>query len=445
MRVGFRPSFFGKGTGKRVERLKKAGNFLCSMKFAILLLLILAAACMIGSVIPQGQTTAWYTMNYPETAVGAILLLGLDDIFHCWWFVGLTLFLCLNLLGCSVLRFPRMAKKQLAGFDLENCLSGWNQEPVAQTKEDPNSIFAKLGFRNIEIKTDSRNRECRYAIKNKAGIWGAWLCHVGMLVIIAGFGLGQMFQRVYTVYGVPGQTKPIGDTGYELRIDDFQVLLRADATVEQYVTSMTIAGPQTGDTRSYEGGQASVNSPLSAFGMKFYQNSTGWAATLDILKNGEKIDDVLLCAGEYARINDDLAVVLSAFYPDYYENANGMPATLTPQLNNPAYLYTLYHHDHVLGMNILAGDEVITVDDYTFRFHDPQQYTLIQIKRDPFTPLAAVGGLIVILALLLAFYLHPTEIWAVKQDDGTWAIGGRSRKGGAMLLEEIREKARGLQ
>ena len=316
----------------------------------------------------------------------------------------------------------------------------------------------------------------RYAVRHRIGVWGAWLCHLGMLVIIAGFGLGQMFQVQYSVYGVPGQTKPIGDTGYELRIDDFRVKLREDDTVEQYETDMTVtragensaaAGAsgtetaETGITGAAEAsetagaagaagtfatsetaetvGTVSVNHPLTIRGMKFYQNSTGWAANVQIYKGSELLQEGVICAGEYALVEDmeGLAVVLNAFYPDYVRGADGMPATASSALNNPGYLYTLYYNDRILGMNVLTEDEIITVEDYGIRFTDPQQYTLIQIKREPFTPVAAAGGLLVMLSLVLAFYLPPEEVWAVQRSDGLWALAGRSRKEGAYFLEEL--------
>lgn len=173
--------------------------------------------------------------------------------------------------------------------------------------------------------------------------------------------------------------------------------------------------------------------------MKLYQNSTGWAAALDIYKDGKKIQEELLCAGEYALVEDmeGLAVVLNAFYPDFYEDESGQPMTLTPLLNNPGYLYSIYYHDQVVGMNVLTGDEKITVEDYEFVFRDPRQYTLIQVKRDPFTPLAAAGGLLVLFALILAFYVRPQELWAVRESNGIWRIGGRSRKAEALFEEEI--------
>ena len=464
-----------------MDQLKKVWRFLRSMKFAVILLLILAAACTAGSVIPQGQPTAWYTEHYAQQAAGAVMLLGLDDVFHCWWFVALTLFLCLNLLLCSVLRFPALLRRMREGFTPARAIAAWDWAPLAKLEGEPERLFAKLGFHSVrsgkmavhlpdgnsgaaegteadEAETDrveadgaetdrvetdrlkaaesADGRPVRYAVKYKAGLWGAWLCHLGMLVVIAGFGLGQMFKSEYTVYGVPGQTKPVGDTGYELTIDDFSIALRDDDTVDQYTSEITVTDTAGGEQL---GGSASVNAPLSLFGMKFYQNSTGWAATLETWKDGKKLQEDLLCAGEYAAIADleGLAVVFNAFYPDYAEDESGQPVTLSSALKNPGYLYTIYYHDQVVGMNVLTAGEKITVEDYEFIFRDPQPYTLIQVKRDPFRYLAAAGGLLVLCALILAFYLYPRELWAVQDEDGVWCFGGRSAKAGLLFAEEI--------
>ena len=184
----------------------------------------------------------------------------------------------------------------------------------------------------------------------------------------------------------------------------------------------------------------SVNYPLSIFGMKYYQNSTGWAGTVSIWKGEELIQEELLCAGEYLSTEgkEELKLMFRAFYPDFYEDEAGNMMTLSSALNNPAYLYALYYDNQILGMNVIMDGEKITVDDYTYVFHDPQPYTLIQVKRDPFTGMAGIGGLLMIVALILAFYVRPEELWAVKNGE-TWVVAGKSRKGGAMFEDRISE------
>ena len=415
-----------------MKAIKQIGKFLCSMKCAMILLGILVIACTAGSMIPQGEVLSYYTSAYSETMAGAIMLFGLDDVFHCGWFLVLVLFLCLNLILCNVLHFPKLFRRMKTGFTLEKRAKEWNGSALGYVK-DADALFEKLGFRKVE-----NSHEFRYASRNKIGIWGAWLCHLGMLVIIAGFGLGQMLKTEYTVYGVAGQTKQIGDLPYELTIDNFEIQLREDDTVEQYLADITVTNTENGETKS---GSTWVNSPLSLFGMKFYQNSTGWAANVSIWKDDELIQEEMLCAGEYVKTagKEDLILMLRAFYPDYTEDELGNSMTASSALNNPMYLYALYYQDQVLGMNVIGDQQQITVDEYTYVFHDPKPYTLIQVKRDPFTPLAALGGLLVVIALILAFYVRPEEVWAMKCPDGRWAVAGKSQKGGAMFAEAVAE------
>lgn len=406
------------------------------MKFALILLVILAIACTAGSIIPQNDTLAYYTEAYSEQTAKLIMATGMNDVFHCWWFVLLAVILCGNLLGCNLIHFPSLIKRTREGFRGENALKRCEHKAIRNT-EEPEKLFEELGFRKISSFEDGQGRSCLYAVKNKAGIWGAWLTHLGMLIIIIGFGLGQVFKTEYTVYGIPGQTKPIGETGYELTIDDFHVELRDDETVEQYTAKLTMTNTVTGERGQ---GEACVNSPLSLFGMKLYQNSTGWAATMEIKKDGQVIQEDSLCAGEFLPIEErpEVVVMLSAFYPDYVAGENGTPMTASSSIKNPGYLYMLYNKGQMLGMNVLTEGEVITAGDYEIRFKDPQSYTLIQIKRDPFTGVAAVGGLIILAALILAFYLRTAEIWAVRNEDGSWEIGGYSRKGGEDFTDRIR-------
>ena len=81
------------------------------MGFAITLLVVLAAACVVASFVTQGQSAAWYAQVYGEGTAKLIVGLGLDDAFHSWWFLTLTAFLCGNLLLCNLTRLkPLIAR-----------------------------------------------------------------------------------------------------------------------------------------------------------------------------------------------------------------------------------------------------------------------------------------------------------------------------------------------
>ena len=125
---------------------KRILKFISSMRFAIILLGILAALCCAGSFVTQRQSYAWYSSRYSERAAAFILAFRLDDVFHSWYFILISSFLCLNLLMCNVVRLPALIKR---------------------TKSEG-------------------------SLRGRIGCWGAWVCHIGVLLLLLGYSLGQM-------------------------------------------------------------------------------------------------------------------------------------------------------------------------------------------------------------------------------------------------------------
>ena len=266
---------------------KRFLKFISSMRFAIALLVLLAAACSVSSFVTQGQTYEWYARQYSERAAVLIMALRLDDAFHSAWFIAITAFLCVNLLLCSVTRLPRLIRRARAEADPAAALRGADSASVGGIS-DPAPVFERLRMPRPASVTTDEGQPALFAAKHGVGIWGAWVCHLGILLLILGFGLGQMTQQSFSVYGVPGQSKPIGETGLVLNIDDFTVGLRDDDTVEQYTADITVYN-LTGHGEASKSARVSVNHPAALYGMKFYQNSTGWAARVNVQKSGEAL------------------------------------------------------------------------------------------------------------------------------------------------------------
>lgn len=413
------------------------------MGFAISLLVVLAAVCVVASFVTQGQSYVWYAEAYSEGTARLIVGLGLDDAFHSWWFLTLTAFLCGNLILCNLTRLKPLIARTKREADPAAALKG-PADANTEGVNHPLPVFEKLRLPKPKA-FDVEGRKVLFSGKNRIGLWGPWVCHLGILLLIVGFTLGQMTHREYTVYGVPGDTKPIGDTGYYLTIDGFEVRLRDDDTVEQYVADITVFRAPQGSTTVPDSMNAtvSVNHPARLYAFKVYQNSTGYAARVTVNEGGTPLQTTVVCAGEGIEIADapGLFVYLNAFYPDFYLQPGVGPTTLSGRMNNPAYLYSITYRDRMVGMNYWQeSDGPITVNDYSITFSEPQSYTLLQVKTDRFQGLALLGGLITLLGLILAFYLLPARAWAVQQENGTWTVCGQSRKGGALFREAF-EKA----
>ena len=219
--------------------IKKIGRFLSSMPFAIALLVLLAAACAFSSTVTQGQSYEYYNAQYGERTAGLILALRLDDAFHSWWFIGLSAALCLNLLCCNLVRLPSLLKRGRAFADPERLIASGGEGPEIRGR-DPEKFFRALGMPEAKQAETAGGQKLLLTVRNRAGLWGAWICHLGIMLIILGFGLGQMTKETYAVYGVPGQTKLLGDTSLAVTIDDFSIDLREDDTVKQYIADITV-------------------------------------------------------------------------------------------------------------------------------------------------------------------------------------------------------------
>ncbi len=416
--------------------LKKIWKYLSSMQFAILLLLILIVSCAIGSFITQGQTFEWYKEAYSERAAALIIATHMDDLYHSPWFLVIAGFLIANLLLCNLIRAPQLFRRFKDEQKIDKALS----ESVTcsfHSVDKPGPVFAALSMPK-PVKAEADGKKILFSSSNRIGLWGAWICHLGVVLLILGFGLGQMTHEDYSLYGVSGQSKQVGDTSYICSIDSFRVELRDDDTVSQYRADITVHDSLTGNSQAAE---ISVNHPASLFGYKYYQNSTGWAARVSVIKNGSLLQETVLCAGESLTVMDlpELILHFNALYPDYVFIDGRGPASASGALNNPAYLYTLYYKEQLLGMNVLMEGETITVDDYEFRFSEPQNYTILQIKRDRFTALAFAGGILTLLGIFLAFYLQPRKVWAVQENDGSWTVSGLSIKSSALFREQMEQ------
>ena len=420
-----------------IMSLKKVLKFLSSMQFAVILLVLLALACIAGSFITQAQTLSWYTQMYGERRAAMIIALGLDDAYHSWWFILISGFLCLNLLFCNVVRLPQLIERTKNAKDPEKIIRLPHTHKI-EGVQNLESIEKGLRLPAGQTIQNEEGKEVKVYTKNTIGIWGAWVCHIGVLLLIAGFSLGQMTKKEYTVYGVPGQIKEVADTGYAIEIDDFQTLYNKDGSLDQYVTKLTMMDIKNPDDKTTA--EVTVNGPASMYGYRIYQNSTGWASTVSITKDEEPLQEYFLCSGEYVPVKDkpELLIYLNNVYPSLGYTADGMPTSISDEPDNPGYLYTVYYMGEILGMNVLTGDDKLTIDEYTVTFSDPQRYTLVQVKKDSFAWLAFLGGMITMVGLLLAFYLQQSSVWAVKEADG-YTVYGYSPKGGVLFKEMMEE------
>jgi cytochrome c biogenesis protein len=171
-------------------------QFLGSMNLAISLLVIIAIASIIGTILKQNQPYTDYQIKFGSFWFEIFRSLGLYDVYSAIWFLLILAFLVLSTATCvgrntpGILRELRhfresiQAKSLLAmkhKADLTTDLPPDQAEILAQ------QILKNQGFK-YRSKTDAEHRVVA-GMKGSANHLGYWFTHIGLIVILLGAGI----------------------------------------------------------------------------------------------------------------------------------------------------------------------------------------------------------------------------------------------------------------
>jgi len=87
------------------KETNKIWDFFCSVKLAIVIILIMAIACVLGTVIIQGRSFDEYVARYGSGLANFFRITQLNNVFYSYWFSFLLLLLCANLICCTIRRW----------------------------------------------------------------------------------------------------------------------------------------------------------------------------------------------------------------------------------------------------------------------------------------------------------------------------------------------------
>lgn len=83
----------------------KIWQFLCSVKLAVVIILVMVVACILGTVILQQRTLDEYIAKYGYGLATFFRVTQLSNVFYSYWFSFLLLLLCANLICCTIKRW----------------------------------------------------------------------------------------------------------------------------------------------------------------------------------------------------------------------------------------------------------------------------------------------------------------------------------------------------
>src|SRR6201989_990371 len=185
--------------------ITRALNFLSSVRFGVWLLVLLAAACMIGMLIVQQNVEGFDKYFAGLTPAQKVLYgkIGFFDIYHAWYFNGLLLLLSLHIVLASIYRFPSswpyVSRKKLdAGAPwLRGQQQSANVRLQAATREEAVERV-NAAMRKVHLKTTLSEKNGKTFVFGERGVinrLGAYAVHVALLTIFTGGFLTAQFGR----------------------------------------------------------------------------------------------------------------------------------------------------------------------------------------------------------------------------------------------------------
>ena len=433
-------------------------TFFASVKLTVVVLLLLAALSIIGTLIPQNQSPADYFKAFGPFLFQVLTTLDIFDMYHSWWFQFLMILLVINIIICSVERLRLTGKiifTKTPKFNLNNYRQQKQRREFTVTGSAGSIVeayrrYLSKSFRYCRVLEQGQG----FAITAEKGRWtriGVYGVHLSVIVLLVGSLIGSLYGFEGFVNIPEGQsidTIQLRNTGlayrlpFSIRCDDFDVQFYASGAPKEFRSKLTIL----------ENGKASiqkeiiVNDPLRYKGINIFQSSYG-KTNLDPHMAGAPEDIELsfrstvsgmiykrkAVLGQPVQIPEGMGkLVVERYEPDgQFRGMSIGPAllgTLTPAEGSPVPI--------VLAMNfpkfdmMRKGDVVISVDQSTAA-PKTAYYTGLQITNDPGVWVVYVGFAMMIVGCMVTFFMSHQQLVVEIQPKGTQTavlVAGKANK-----------------
>ena len=402
--------------------MKKILRFLRSMRFGILLLLLIAVCSVIGSVIPQGKEIAWYAKTYQQYH-GWILMLRLNRVFQSWYFIALLVLLCLNLSLCSLVRIRRVVKEGRG--EIERAAAWPIGMPLTPTEREQ----VRAHLRSLRCREETVNGVSVWH-KNRFGRYGSFLTHLSILLVVIFGALALYLPQVTDRSCMPGESLTMED-GTEIYVDSFAI--EDETGMLDYNSWIRVTLP---DGRESGLRQIKVNYPLAFGSYKIYQQTYGTAGSITVsnLTSGGS-DTFYLTDIAFLSADGRDGLWFDALYPGYIESEDGsvtLISSTSGHYTDPVYHITLATEGEYTPVLAFPG-ESLTVGELRYDFNDPVEYPGLRIKYTPGAVNVLLLGsfLLMIAGLYITFFMVPV---LVKLDESGCTVGGPKPEGLRMEL-----------
>lgn len=407
-----------------MKGLQRLAAWLSDLRLAIGLLVIIAVASGIGTVIPQREPEGLYHQLYdPSPWLGllradGVLALQLDHVYSSGWFLALMAWLALSLLLCSWRRQWPALQAALRWIDYRSArqlskLTVAETLPAAGSGDAAGSEGAEQQLAALEQRLRAggwqvQPAEGRLAARRGLlGRVGPLLVHAGLVVLMLGAAWGSLGGQRQEQFLAPGRSLELldsrGHSQLTLALDAFAVQRDPAGRPEQFTSQLRILeGDGAEGAALLKAAEISVNHPLRFRGITLYQ--ADWALAAINVQLGR---------------SPVLQLPLQPF-PQLGEQVWGLVLPTRPDGSEPVLLslsseqgpVDVYGADGQLVAQLPVGGEPGAVKELPVRVAGVLPASGILLKRDPGVPLVYAGFAIALLGGGLSL-IATRQLWAV--------------------------------
>jgi cytochrome c biogenesis protein len=428
-----------KGGGEATRR-DPLWDLLCSVRLSIFLLILLALASILGTLIKQNASPMEYAQQFGPGLYGFLNRLGLFDMYHSWWFRGILALLAINIISCSWTRFPRIWRKitrpqgevdkvQVATLPytkrLKRSLSP--EEVAGKASSIIGGIFRK------PLLSETNEATVIFAERGRMARLGVYITHLSILIILFGALIGSLFgfkgfvnipegktiDRIFTRQRQGMMPKTLG---FKVRCDDFRITYydvnTQERLVKEYISTLTFLE----DGREMMKKEVRVNHPLTFNGLRFYQSSYGSIPEITLTVGNENQEENLsLVAHEGERVKipgSETFFEILQYHPQIHDFGEGIVMALLKPMAVPQKFWLLKVRPKL-------------VDGYqlTLKGVTQREYTGLQVTKDPGVWVVWVGCILLVCGLIVAFFFSHQRMWVlIPKGKSTILVAGTANK-----------------
>ena len=406
-------------------------GWLSSLKLTLVLFFALAAASVIGTLLPQEISLPELKEHFSPATASLINFLAFNDLYHSTWFRILLLLLCTNLVACTVDRFPKTIRllrrfetpfdsQKLSKFGLSSSIV--TALPIERTQSIVESALSETFGRMNRIESERVGGPGPVCAVSETGRWSrlmVYMVHLSVLVVLVGAFAGSYLGFKGSMNLIEGETSDkvmltegdsVTELPFALRCDKFEVSFYDTGAPKEFKSDLSVI--QNG--REVLKRSIIVNDPLTYEGITFYQASYGTSlkqAEIELTDpdSGKKIAMTLPFRQPVTIPDTNDQLMIADYQEDLMRVGQAIELVYGKQGRQSSAQWILIDRPY-------HGNRI---ENYLVRVTriDKARFTGLQVKKDPGIWLVWAGFTLMTLAIGLTFYSSHRKLWVCIEPD----------------------------